>query len=72
MATWGRYVTPNQRHGGQECSLLKQREAVYEAAKQRNPGRWSGRSRNWNPVAEVWLNPPKEHQAGKRQDLKAA
>ena len=67
-----RYVTPNQRHSGKERSLLKQREAVYEAAKRRNPGRWSGSSRNWNPVAEVWLNPPKEHQAEKRQNLKAA
>ncbi len=67
-----RYVTPNQRHSGQEHSLLKQREAVYEAAKQRHPGRWSGRARKWNPVREVWLNPPKEHHAEKRQDLKAA
>jgi len=67
-----RYVTPYQRHSGQEHSLLKQRAAVYEAAKQRNPGRWSGGSRNWNPVAEVWLNPPKEHQVEKSLDLKAA
>jgi len=66
------YVTPNQRHSGQERSLLRQREAVYEAAKQRQPERRLGRSSNWKPVAEVWLNPPKEHQADKRQDLKAA
>ena len=67
-----RYVTPNQRRSSQEHSVLPQREAVYEAAKQRNPGRWPGRSRNWNPLTEVWLNPPKEHQAEKRQNLKAA
>jgi putative transposase len=45
---------------------------VYKAAKQRNPERWSGETRNWNPVTEVWLNPPKEHPAEKRRDLKAA
>ena len=67
-----RYVTPNQRHGGQEHRLLKQREAVYEAAKQHNPARWSGKTRNWKPVAEVWLNPPTEHQVEKSQELKAA
>ena len=67
-----RYVTPNQRHNGTEHDLLKQRKAVYEVAKQRNPERWSGNTRNWKPVAEVWLNPPKDVQAEKTQKLKAA
>ena len=67
-----RYVTPSQRHRGEDRSLLKQREAVYKAARQQNPQRWSGNTRNWNPVTEVWLNPPKEHQAEKGQNLKAA
>ncbi len=67
-----RYVTPNQRHCGADKGLLKQRAAVYEAARQRNPERWSGKTRNWNPVKEVWLNPPKENQAEKGQALKAA
>jgi len=31
---------------------------VYEAARQRHPERWSqGTTRNWEPVAAVWLNP---------------
>ena len=67
-----RYVTPNQRHRGEDSDVLRQRRAVYEVARQRNPERWSGDTRNWNPVTEVWLNPPKEHQAKKEQDLKAA
>ncbi len=67
-----RYVTPSQRHRGADRELLAQCEAVYEAARQRNPERWSGKTRNWNPVTEVWLNPPKENQAEKRQNLKAA
>lgn len=67
-----RYVTPNQRHRGEDGDLLEQRKAVYERARQQNPQRWSGKTRNWNPVEEVWLNPPKEHQAEKEQESKAA
>ena len=67
-----RYVTPDQRHRGADQELLKHREAVYEAARQRNPQRWSGKTRNWNPMTEVWLNPPKEKQTEKVQDPKAA
>lgn len=67
-----RYVTPSERHGGKDAVLLKRREAVYEAARKRTPQRWSGKTRNWEPVAEVWLNPPKEHQADKDKKLKAA
>jgi len=67
-----RYVTPNQRHRGEDSDLLGQRKAVYERARQQNPQRWSGKTRNWNPVEEVWLNPPKEHQAAKEQESKAA
>ncbi len=67
-----RYVTPDQRHRGEDSDVLRQRRAVYKAARERNPERWSGDTRNWNPVTEVWLNPPKEHQAKKEQDLKAA
>ncbi len=44
-----RYVTPNQRHRGQDSDVLRQRKAVYKAARQRNPERWSGDTRNWNP-----------------------
>ena len=67
-----RYVTLNQRHRGADKDLLKQRDAVYEAARERNPEHWSGKTRNWNPVTEVWLNPPKENQVEKPQDLKVA
>lgn len=67
-----RYLTPNQRHRGEDNDVLRQRRTVYAAARERNPERWSGNTRNWNPVTEVWLNPPKEHQAKKEQDLKAA
>jgi putative transposase len=55
-----RFVTPNQCHQGQDKEVLEKREAVYEAAKERNPKRWSGEIKDWNPVTEVWLNTPKK------------
>ena len=51
------FVTPAQRHNGAERSILVKRDALYQAAKQRNPERWSRGTRNWEPVGEVWLNP---------------
>lgn len=60
-----RYVTPGQRHRGEDIALLEKRQGLYETAKARNPQRWSGKIRNWDPVNEVWLNPPKEIRAKK-------
>jgi putative transposase len=51
------FVTPDQRHSGEEREILDKRKAVYEMAKAQNPKRWSGNTRNWEPVGEVWLNP---------------
>jgi len=53
-----KFVTPYQRHCGLDHAILSQRQTVYEQAKQRRPERWSGTTRNWDPIAEVWLNPP--------------
>ena len=54
-----RFVTPSQRHTGQDAALLSKRVEVYAAAKARNPHRWSGATRNWQPVTVVHLNPEK-------------
>lgn len=67
-----RFVTPNQRHNGEDKEILEKRKAVYQTAKESNPERWSGEIRNWNPVTEVWLNPPKEARAEEQRLLKAA
>lgn len=53
------FVTPAQRHASQDVGLLQKRKAVYEAAKARQPQRWSGTTRNWIPVKVVHLNPAK-------------
>ena len=55
-----RFVTPQQRHTGQDEDIPARRRAVYEQARTRHPERWSGAVRNWNPITEVWLNPAAE------------
>ena len=52
-----RYVTPAERHGGQDRPLLARRHALYQEARARNPRRWSGQTRDWTPIAAVTLNP---------------
>lgn len=54
-----KYVTPAQRHEGQDDVILAQRKAVYLAAKDKHPERWSGDIRDWDNVVEVHLNPEK-------------
>jgi putative transposase len=55
-----RYVTPAQRHVGQDRNVLSARHAIYQAARERNPQRWSGSTRNWTPVGVVTLNPERD------------
>jgi hypothetical protein len=52
-----RYVTPAQRHAGQDGHVLAARHVVYQDARQRNPQRWSGSTRDWTPIGVVTLNP---------------
>lgn len=56
-----RYVTPAQRHVGEDVIILQQRKAVYERAKAHYPERWNNRpTRNWDPIRDVHLNPAKQ------------
>jgi hypothetical protein len=55
-----RYVTPAQRHAGQDGPVLIARHAVDQDARQRNPQRWSGSTRNWTPAGAVTLNPERD------------
>ena len=59
-----RFVTPAERHAGLDAALLHKRVNVYEAAKKKHPERWSGATRNWQPVHVVHLNPD-QHVAEK-------
>lgn len=50
------FVTPNARHNEEDQAILMKRAQIYEFAKQKNPYRWSGKTRNWAHVEEVLLN----------------
>ena len=52
-----RFVTPAERHSGAEQEILVQRHQLYLTARERHPQRWSGKTRNWEPVGPVSLNP---------------
>ncbi len=52
-----RFVTPAERHRGDDKAVLAKRHVVYEAARKKRPERWSGKTRNWEPVDAVMLNP---------------
>ena len=51
-----RFVSPADRHDGSDHEVLGQRRQVYEAARTRNPERWTREIRCWDPVEEVVLN----------------
>jgi transposase InsO family protein len=55
-----RFVTPDQRHRGEDPDILAQRHALHQAARDKNPARWSGKTRNWEPIAVVSLNPERQ------------
>jgi transposase InsO family protein len=67
-----RYVTPGQRHRGEDAAILAARKRLYEAAKQARPERWSGDTRNWTPIDEVWLNPPRDQESEDAAQKKVA
>ena len=57
------FVTPSSRHYREDILILEKRKEVYEEAKQKNPIRWaSGKTRNWEPISEVTLNPSKHKE----------
>jgi len=63
-----RFVTPSSRHLGLDQAILVKRSAVYEQAKHKHPRRWSGPTRNWTPITEVFLN-PKKHKSETHGEL---
>jgi transposase InsO family protein len=57
-----RFVTPDQRHDGQEDEILERRHRIYQAAREKHPERWSKKTRNWTSIATVRLNPDSKRQ----------
>ena len=55
-----RYVSPAQRHAGEDHAILAARHALYTSARELNPARWSRSTRNWSPSGPVTLNPERD------------
>ena len=55
-----RYVSPAQRHEGRDVAILAARHELYSQARERNPARWSGQTRDWSHIAAVALNPERD------------
>jgi len=55
-----RYVSPAQRHAGEDHAILAARHALYMRAREAKPARWSGSTRDWSPLGPVTLNPERD------------
>ena len=51
------FVTPATRHAGRDVAQLAHRHEVYRAARERNPRRWVGETRDWGRIEKVVLHP---------------
>lgn len=61
------FISPNQRHTGQSDAIFKNRERVYQLAKEKHPERWAKSTRNWSLKNEVHLNPVKTTESKKTE-----
>jgi transposase InsO family protein len=67
-----KFVTPGQRHRGDDVVILEQRSRLYEAARAQRPERWTGSIRNWEHEGVVFLNPNKSTEKEVHLKEKAA
>lgn len=66
------FVTPHQRHSGEEAAILEQRNQLYLEARKRKPLRWSEQIRNCDPAGNVYLNPAKRTHMAEQHEGQAA
>jgi putative transposase len=50
------FVTPASRHAGVDKKIFEKRDEIYQQAKKSRLERWSGKTRNWRHMSEVFLN----------------
>lgn len=55
-----KFVTPEQRHTGEDITILAKRNKVYQMAKKQKPERWSRDTRDWSYENVVTLNPDRK------------
>ena len=51
-----KYVTPEQRHTGEDLNILIARDETYKKAKNKKPVRWARQTRDWSYQDTVVLN----------------
>jgi len=63
------FVTPEDRHSGNDREILENRKEIYRKAREKHPERWSREIRDWDYIDHVWLNPPgtTDHSAEQEQ-----
>jgi transposase InsO family protein len=64
-----KFVTPHQRHSGEDNIIRVKRHAVYQIAQQQHPERWSGKTRNWLISKIATLNPNKKLKEIKKENI---
>ena len=52
-----KFVTPEQKHRGEDVNILSKRQRTYQQARAKHPERWTRKIRNWSPIEAVHLNP---------------
>jgi transposase InsO family protein len=62
-----KFVTPCQRHSGEDKAIRIKRHEVYQKAKQQHPERWSGNTRDWSINKVATLNPNKKSKEIKKE-----
>jgi len=67
-----KFVTPGQRHRGEDIEILRTRKQTYEIARTKNPERWASASRNWDRPAVVTLNHTRTSKNQEILDMKKA
>jgi len=61
-----KFVTPDQKHQGEDIGILAKRKETYKKARDKKPTRWiQHKTRDWSPVAQTSLNPIDERKIEK-------
>jgi len=64
-----KFVTPHQRHTGEDKAIRINRNNVYQLAKLAHPERWSKETRNWLVNKIATLNPNKKMKGECRENI---
>jgi transposase InsO family protein len=67
-----KFVTPGQRHRGEDREILTRRMLIYKKAKEKHPERWTSTCRNWDRPDVVTLNHTRKNKDQAILELKEA